>query len=132
MWRDIIVTGSRVPRTTCRGETQRRRRSQYSSRYDPEKGKSVHIFVVQAKETTSAADIKLRIDGPEAASADNAVEVGKISFSFFSALDIYRMKTKSEAHSVVNLTFYSLVFLSLSVWAMSGGFLIFAIKTGEV
>ena len=30
--------------------------------------------IVQAKET-SAADIKLRIDGPEAASADNAVEV---------------------------------------------------------
>ena len=40
-------------------------------------------FVFQAKETTSAADIKLRIDGPEAASADNAVEVGKFTFSFF-------------------------------------------------
>ena len=42
----------------------------------------MHMFVVQAKET-SAADIKLRIDGPEAASADNAVEVVKFSVSFF-------------------------------------------------
>ena len=57
-------------------ETQRRRRSRYNSRSaDPENRKSKHLFVVQAKET-SAADIKLRIDGPEAASADNAVEVG--------------------------------------------------------
>lgn len=42
----------------------------------------------QAKETTSAADIKLRIDGPEAASADNAVEdEDKERGTFSSKLD---------------------------------------------
>ena len=113
-------------------ETQRRRRSRYNSRSaDPENRKSKHLFVVQAKET-SAADIKLRIDGPEAASADNAVEVGgHVLYSFFCIV-LYRMKIKSEEHSVVNLTFYSLVFLSLLVWEMYGGFRIFAIKTAEV
>ena len=40
------------------------------------------MFVIQAKET-SAADIKLRIDGPEAASADNAVEVWVFPSFFF-------------------------------------------------
>ena len=42
------------------------------------------------------------------------------------------MKIKSEARSAVNSTFYSLVFLSLLAWEMSGGFLIFATKTAEV
>ena len=72
---------------------------------------------VQAKET-SAADIKLRIDGPEAASADNAVEVKNYHVQIklhAHCIILYRMKIKSEARSAVNSTFYSLVFLSLLV-----------------
>ena len=77
----------------------------------------------------------MRIDGPEAASADNAVEVENyhVQIKLHEHCNVlYRMKIKSEARSAVNLTFYSLVFLSLLVWEMSGGFRIFATKTAEV
>ena len=75
------MTECRDPRTTREEETRRRRRrSRYISRSDAEEEKQGKtLFVAQAKET-SAADIKLRIDGPEAASADNAVEVENFPF----------------------------------------------------
>ena len=75
----------------------------------------------QAKQTVTAADIKLRIDAPP--SADNAVEVIR-SGSVKNPVNLLSLRTKMlrEEPSAANLTSSSPASLSLSVSGMSGGF----------